>query len=124
MDVTLSKVYPKDSNGQVIFGAFQVLFLDIYMRNTTTADVLVTPPGRSTSTTRFVANRIGSAILGRTGLAESARKRVRVRGRGSDTEIRLFNDSPFSLRLPTLSLWVICKQGPTNLPREEANVWA
>jgi hypothetical protein len=102
MDVTLSKVYPKDSNGQVIFGAFQVLFLDIYMRNTTTADVLVTPPGRSTRTLRFVANRIGSAILGRTGLAESARKRVRVRGRGSDTEIRLFNDSPFQSEITHL----------------------
>ncbi len=95
MDCQLSKVYPKDNQGQTIFGAFQMLFMDIYMRDTTTVDVKVTPPGRVEKITRFIANRIGSAILGRTGLAEVGRKRVHIRGRGSDTKIVLYNDSPF-----------------------------
>lgn len=95
MDCELSKLYPKDSQGQTIFGAFQVFHMDMYMRDTTTVDVKVTPPGRSTKTTRFIANRTGSAVFGQTGLAETARKRIHIRGRGADTTIRLFNDTPF-----------------------------
>lgn len=95
MDCQLSKVYPKDQNGQVIFGAFQVHYMEIYMRDTTTVDVRVTPPGRDMKTTKFIANRVGSAILGRTGVATSARRRVHVRGRGSDTTISLYNNTPF-----------------------------
>lgn len=95
MDCELSRVYPKDSQGQTIFGSLQLFYLDMYVRDTTTVDVKVTPPGRSTRTTRFIANRTGSAVFGQTGLAETARKRVHIRGRGADTQIRLFNDTPF-----------------------------
>lgn len=95
LDCELSRIYPKDSQGQTIFGSLQLFYLDMYVRDTTTVDVKVTPPGRSTRTTRFIANRTGSAVFGQTGLAETARKRVHIRGRGADTQIRLFNDTPF-----------------------------
>ena len=102
MSCQLSKVYPKDQNGQVIFGAFQISYVDLYMRDTTTLDIIVTPPGRSAKTTRFIANRVGSALFGRTGVAEAARRRAHVRGRGSDTKIVLFNDTPFQSEVTNL----------------------
>lgn len=102
MECELSRIYPRDREGQVIFGSFQLLFLDMYMRDTTTVDVEVTPPGRSARTTRFIALRTGSSILGQTGLAEVARKRVLIRGRGSDTQIKLINTSPFQSEITNL----------------------
>jgi hypothetical protein len=95
MRAELSKVFPKDQNGQTIFSAFQIIYMDMYLRDTTSIDISVQPPGRTARVTRFFANKFGSSLFGKTGVKDQSRKRVQVRGRGSDTTIILSNDTPF-----------------------------
>lgn len=102
MRVELSKIFPKDEGGQTIFGTYQVYYADMYLRDTTSLDIAVTPPGRSTRTSRFLANKFGSAIFGKTGVKQFASHRVHIRGRGSDTVILLQDDSPFQTEITNL----------------------
>lgn len=93
--VVLSPPFIKNEQGIPIQGSLLLRSMDILFEDAVTFDVRVTQQGRPTKTRRYLAQRLGSSVLGQQTIEDFGKFNVKVRGNSLSTRIELYNDTVF-----------------------------